>query len=181
MNEHLRNFTDNAARFTDLVARIDADGWSRPSPCEGWTAADVLEHVIDSQRDFLTRQGVAVPEPAGDAPAQRWRAHLESVRSRVDDDLAAKQYDGYFGRTSVGETLADFYGFDMMVHRWDLARATGLSCEFTDAELDGLEVALKGFGEHAYAPGVFDRPVEVSAHASRQDRLLGLMGRDPAA
>jgi uncharacterized protein (TIGR03086 family) len=181
MNEHLQSFTDNAARFTDVVARIDDNGWSRPSPCEGWTARDVLEHVIESQRDFLTRQGIALPEAAGDSPAQRWATHLDAVRSRVDDEVAATEYDGYYGRTSIGDTLANFYGFDMVVHRWDLARATGLSCEFTDDEMDRLEVALEGFGEHAYAEGVFERPVELPAEAPRQDRLLGLMGRNPAA
>ena len=31
--------------FEGVVARVDPDGWERPSPCEGWRALDVLGHL----------------------------------------------------------------------------------------------------------------------------------------
>lgn len=181
MNTYLDSYAENAARFTDVVETIGAAAWSRPSPCPDWTAAEVVDHVVDSQREFLTRQGISLPDLPAGGPADRWAAHVAATRAAVDEDVAAREYDGYFGRTTIGATLADFYGFDMVAHRWDLARAVGAECAFSEDELDRLELALKGFGDHAYAPGVFGPPVAVPPDASRQDRLLGLMGRDPAA
>ena len=39
--------------------------------------------------------------------------------------MAAREYDGYFGRTTIAATVADFYGWDLVVHGSDVARATG--------------------------------------------------------
>jgi uncharacterized protein (TIGR03086 family) len=90
-----------------------------------------------------------------------------------------REYDGYFGRTTIGETLANFYGFDLVVHRWDLARATGQDTAFTDAEMDRLEQSIAGFGDQLYAEGVCEPAVPVPDDATRQERLLATMGRHP--
>ena len=38
----------------------------------------------------------------------------------VTDGLPRREYDGFFGRTTIGATLDNFYGFDLVVHGWDL-------------------------------------------------------------
>ena len=50
----------HADRFTAVVEAAGDTQWSSPSPCEGWTAADVLDHVVDTQRDFLDKRGADV-------------------------------------------------------------------------------------------------------------------------
>jgi uncharacterized protein (TIGR03086 family) len=175
-NPQIQQYLDNAARFTEVV---EAGGtWSGASPCEGWTARDVLDHVIDSQRSFLEQRGVELgARPTGD-PAELWAAHLAGVRHVLaDDELATAEYDGYFGRTSVADTLANFYGFDMLVHRWDLARGLGQDLLFTAAELAGIDAALDGFGDALYSDGVCKPALDVPADASHQDRVLARMGR----
>ncbi len=161
-----------------LQAVMDgAHDWRAASPCAGWTAADVVGHVIDTQRDFLSGQGIDVgPRPDGDPPAA-WAAHVAAVAERVDDDTLHREYAGSFGPTTVGATLADFYGFDMVVHRWDVARALGRDTSFSDAEMDALDASIAVFGEHLYGEGICRPAVAVPAGASRQDRLLGLLGR----
>ena len=47
-----------AEPFGSVVDRVPAAGWDAPSPCEGWSARDVLAHVITSQRGFLAQRGV---------------------------------------------------------------------------------------------------------------------------
>ncbi|WP_219635465.1 maleylpyruvate isomerase N-terminal domain-containing protein [Nocardioides ungokensis] len=78
MNALIDDYLTNADRFSAVV---DAAGdWTAPSPCEGWTARDVVDHVVDSQRDFLSRQDLdAGSRPTGD-PQRVWRAHLDGVR-----------------------------------------------------------------------------------------------------
>jgi len=168
-------FLDAADRFTALVTATT--DWSAPSPCEGWSAADVVDHVVDTQRDYLTRMDVPVGDRPTGSPDAVWHAHLAGVRPLVTDDLRAREYDGFFGRTTMGATLDDFYGFDLVVHGWDLGSSQGRPTTFTDADLAALEAAFDGFGEHAYDEGVFRGPVEVPADADRQTRLLARMGR----
>lgn len=176
---HLEDFQQNADRFTAIVDGTTADQWSAPSPCEDWTAADVVNHVIDSQRNFLDRQDIGLgPRPDG-APASVWHAHREALTAAVSGGVLDQEYDGYFGRTTLGDTLANFYGFDLVVHRWDLASATGQDTSFTDQEIERLEKSIAGFGDQLYAEGVCKPAVPAPDDATRQERLLATMGRDP--
>jgi uncharacterized protein (TIGR03086 family) len=168
-------FLDAADRFS---ATVDATtDWSATSPCEGWTAAHVVDHVVDTERQFLQTQGVELGDRPGGSPAEIWAQHLDAVRPLVTDELRAREYDGFFGRTTIGATLDRFYGFDLVVHGWDLGSSNGSPTTFTDEDMDAMEVAFEGFGDHAYDNGVFHRPVAVPADAPRQTRLLARMGR----
>ena len=168
-------FLDAADRFSAIVTATT--DWSAPSPCEGWTAADVVDHVVDTERDYFSRMDVPLPDRPTGSPDAVWAEHLAAVRPLVTDELRAREYDGFFGRTTMGATLDDFYGFDLVVHGWDLGSATGRPTTFTDADMDALEAAFEGFGDHAYDDGVFRQPVDVPEDAARQTRLLALMGR----
>ncbi|MDN5861362.1 MAG: maleylpyruvate isomerase family mycothiol-dependent enzyme, partial [Pseudonocardia sp.] len=146
MNASRESFGRRADAFGAVVGTLGAAQWSAPSPCAGWSGADLVDHVIDTERDFLTGHDIDLgPRPAGD-PAARWAAHRAALLDKVDDTVLEREYDGYFGRTTVGATLSDVYGFDLVVHRWDLARAAGAEAAFTDAEMDGLEASIALFG-----------------------------------
>jgi uncharacterized protein (TIGR03086 family) len=169
-------FLDAAARFTDIVEATS--DWSAASPCEAWTAADVVDHVVDTERDFLGRHGARLGDRPSGSPAEVWAAHLAVVRPLIEDDaFVAREFDGFFGRTTIGATLHHFYGFDLVVHGWDLGSSNGRPSTFTDAEMETMEAAFEGFGDHAYDEGVFRPAVDVAADAPRQERLLARMGR----
>jgi len=175
MDARIEDYLTNADRFTEVVE--SAADLSGESPCAGWTGADVLTHVIDTQRDFLAKRGADLPATTG-VGAELWASHVAGVRGLVADDaFATEEYDGYFGRTSVAATLKDFYGFDMMVHRWDLARAAGSDVAWTDAEMDSLEANLDHLGDNLYGEGICEPALEAPADASRQQRILARMGR----
>ena len=178
MQPQIARFLDNARRFSDVVDAIH--DWSAASPCAGWSAADVLDHVVDTQRDFLLKRDCDLgPRPQGE-PEQVWHQHLDALRVVVaDDDLVTAEYDGYFGRTTLAATLADFYGFDLIAHRWDVGRAGGQDVGFSDAELDALETSIAGFGETLYMDGICAPAVPVSQDAPRQQRILAALGRRP--
>ncbi len=173
---HLERYAAAADPFGALVAKIN--DWSAPSPCEGWTARDVLGHVIETQRDFLAGQGYPSPAPDLGDPARAWAGHDAWVRGLLADAATAGQrYEGHFGPTTVGDTMVDFYGWDLLVHRWDLARAAGQEVEFSDAELDTVEGAAEGFGDMLYADGICAPALDVPADASRQSKVLARLGR----
>jgi uncharacterized protein (TIGR03086 family) len=169
-------FRERADRFASAL-ELAGGRWDAPTPCDGWTVADVVAHVVDTERDFLDRHGLPVPEPSGDDPAARWRSHAGAVAAVLTEDVAARSYDGYFGPTTIGATMADFYGWDLEVHAWDVAVAGGASYEVPDA--DTLSALADGWGPALHSEGICGPPVAVPDDASASDRLLGRLGRDP--
>lgn len=181
-----------AGAFTDRV-RGTRD-WSAPAPVAGWTARDVVGHLVGWLPGFLAGGGVTLPtgqsaeesmSPVHAAladPAGAWQLHSDAVQTLLDDSVRAA---GEFSHPMVGMwRLADaidrFYTADVFMHTWDLARATGqdetLDPAFCTALLGGMtdiEDVLRGSGQ--YGPAV-----PVAADAGPQDRLLGFIGRDPA-
>lgn len=177
-NTDRQRYLDQMTAFGTIVHDLPQDRWGAPSPCADWTAADVVDHVVDTQRDFLLRHDLTVDgRPAGD-PVSVWEQHLATARSLTDETFAIR-FDGFFGPTTIGATLAGVYGFDLIVHRWDLARAGGLATSFTSAEMDALDTSIAGFGDHLYAEGICAPAVPAPEDASRQDTILALLGREP--
>ena len=167
------------AAFGAVCDRVPAAAWDSASPCEGWSARDVVRHVIETERDFLAQRGVPLaPTPLDGDPADVWRAHAAALlAAHADPAVGGLEYDGYFGRTTVGDSLLRFYGFDLVVHRWDVATAAGLDERIAQDELAFAEACADGFGESLYSEGICRPGVEVSADADRQTRLLARVGR----
>jgi uncharacterized protein (TIGR03086 family) len=177
---HVRTFLDRADRFTTILGAADG-AWDAATPCDGWTVRDVVDHVVASQREFLARQQLPLaPAPGTADPAAAWSAHLAAVSEVLGaGDVAGREYDGYFGRTTVGATMADFYGWDLVIHGSDVARATGQPWTLSEAEAAALHATADGWGDALHSDGVCAPPVDVPLDASATDRLLARLGRDP--
>ena len=178
MDTRITQFLGHVDTFTQRIANLHTDRWENPSPCEGWTAKDVLDHVIDTQRDIFSKRGLDLgPRPDG-APHEVWAAHAAAVRSAVkDEETLLATYDSFFGPTTLADTLLSFYCFDLIVHAWDIHRATGKDLELSDTELAFLETTIPSWGDVFYQDGICQRPVEVPDDADRQTRILALTGR----
>ncbi len=170
-----------AGHFSTVVDAVPADAWDRPSPCEGWTAEEVLGHVAESQHGFLARFELA-PSIDGLAPTDQWVAVRDAMQAGLDDPATAgTEYDGAFGPTTFADTVDQFMCADLVVHSWDIARATGMPEheELPAEEVALLDARLRPMGEVLRSPGVFGPEVAVPDDASPQDRLLGFLGRQP--
>ena len=172
-------FRERADRFSTILAGVDGR-WNAPSPCENWTVADIVQHVVATERDFLARQGLVLDEVEAADPRQNWEQHRRQVLEVLQrNGVATRSYDGYFGPTTIGETVANFYGWDLAIHGWDVARATGQDGAITPDEADQLLAGADGWGEALYSEGVCQPAVEVPAGAGPVERLLAKLGRDP--
>ncbi|OLT41840.1 TIGR03086 family protein [Serinicoccus sp. CNJ-927] len=180
MDQTAQRFIERTEQFTQIVSGAQGR-WDAPSPCEGWTARDVVAHVVQTQRDFLGQQGFdlgAAPD-LGD-PAQAWAQHAEQAVSIVrQDGVAEREYAGYFGPTTLGATMADFYGWDLVIHGSDVARATGQPWSVDEEEAAALTAAADGWGAALYSEGICAPAVSVPDDAPPTDRLLARLGRDP--
>ena len=158
---------------------VPAGAWGDHSPCTDWTARQVVAHVVDAQRDFLTGRGHDLgPAPDLTDPAAGLRDHAGRVLALVSrDDVVDAPYEGFFGPTTVGATLVQFYVWDMLAHRWDVARATGQDATLTDAELDRVESGADSFGDALYMDGICRPAVPAHPGADRAARVLARLGR----
>lgn len=168
------------APLDELIGALGTPEWQAPSPCEGWSARDVLRHLVQTQREFLAERRLdAGPEPDIEAdPAAAWAEHTSHVRRLLADPaVPATEFDGYFGRTTVGDTFQRFYVWDMLVHRWDIATAAGRETRFTPPELDRIGADLDDFAPTMYQLGLCRPGVEAPPGASPQLQLLARLGR----
>ncbi len=179
MNETALSYDAAARPLTAVLDAVPAAAWNAASPCEGWTTADVVGHVVETEREFLGARGVdlgAAPDVAADPPGA-WRDHAKRVQEALTDDVVATPYESVFGPSTVGAVFERFYVWDLLVHRWDVARAAGLDAGLTAAELDRMESGADGFGPALHSDGVCAPAVEVPADADRATRVLARLGR----
>jgi uncharacterized protein (TIGR03086 family) len=159
------------AGFQRAVALADANGaWAAPSPCTEWDARGVLEHVIGFHEVLLLRPaGVRAHRPR-DIPVGRWEATERAIFTVLElGDAVPPEIPGLLPALTT----------DVLVHTWDLARATG-GDETLDQELCALaEAATVANADMYSASGMFDAPVPVDAGADVQTRLLARLGRRP--
>lgn len=184
MSENLRTYTKALYGFDAVVGRAGPDAWSNPSPCEGWTATDVVAHNIgmnDMVAGFTRGEGARRPDEASpDDPASAWRASLDNLLASLDRAGALQTV----AATPWGEMPVDkFLGFawvDPVVHTWDLAKATGQVPVVDQALAERGVKQLARAGDSLVGPGRFKGAVEVADGTSTLDTLIALSGRDPA-
>lgn len=182
-----RDLSVAAQRVTALLEPIDDQQLTAPTPCIDFTVRDILVHLLGLTLAFdhaATKTESPGPETAaeGGAEFEEWRTRLPA---QLDSLVAAWQHpDAWVGMTEVGGislTGAMASGFalnELMLHGWDLAKATGqpFHCDPAAAEAAlgfTTEVVEGGFSD-AYGP-----PVQIPDDAPTIDRLLGLTGRNP--
>jgi uncharacterized protein (TIGR03086 family) len=160
---------------------LDAAGpaVAAPSPCPDWTGTDVLHHLVDTERSFMEKVGFDLgPKPAATEPIALWSAHADQLRPLLArPDVLATPYSTPMGESTVAGMLSLIYGFDLLVHRWDVARSAGHDTRFTDAELDAMEASIGQLADMLYSPGAFVAGVTPPPGADRQTRVLAVLGR----
>lgn len=172
---------DTAAIFSDRVAGVR--DWDAPAPVDGWTARDVVDHLVTWLPGFLEAGGVTLPDvpPVADDPVAAWWTHTDAVQALLESPRAFEDFTHPHAGTQVlGEAIENFYIADVFMHTWDLARASGQDdtldperCELMLAGMTPIEDILRASGQ--YGP-----PMPVPPDAPAQDRLMAFIGRDPA-
>ncbi|HEX2850462.1 MAG TPA: TIGR03086 family metal-binding protein [Acidimicrobiales bacterium] len=183
MSEAVDRYTHLADEFAKRVEATPDDRWDAPSPNPGWTARDVVAHIVDSQRRLVGALDGTEPETgiaAGVDPKAAWRESYAAVREALAQPAnLEKQVPGPMGPMPVDMAVGRIASTDVLIHTWDLARATG-----GDEQLDADAVAhayegLKPLDAMIRRPGLFGDKVDVPEGADLQTEFLCFVGRKP--
>lgn len=170
-----------ASAVKNLLTGITEDQLSARTPCPDYRVKDLLDHFLGLTLAF---QDAAKKAPGTTPPAPgEWRDQL-AVQL---DALATAWRDpsAWEGSTVAGgvELPAHVMGVvaldELLVHGWDLARATGQRYEPDAASVEACFRLLADSAEDSDR-GMFGPVVAVDESAPLIDRTIGLSGRDPA-
>jgi uncharacterized protein (TIGR03086 family) len=182
-----------ARRLADLVAGVPDGLLDAPTPCPDYRLGDLLDHVGTLTLAFTA----AAQKDRGEASAQGPRGDAAKLgsdwRQRIPRDLAAlaeawSDPAAWTGLTRIagldmpGEVAGLFALDELVVHGWDVARASGQPYDCDPASLEAvheLVAQFSGPGTEQQRRGLFGPEVAVPDDAPFLDRVIGMTGRDP--
>lgn len=177
-----------SAELERVVRQLPPDSWDLPTPSV-ISVRELVEHVVVGNRfTAMLLAGTSRAEARarlggdqlGDAPLA---AVLESARAQQEGFAAAppdQVLDGPKGAITAEEFLR-FRLIDLVVHAWDLARATGQDETLDREVVDGLLELVEPHLDEILAFGAYgDGPSgTLPPDADPQRRLLDMFGRRP--
>ncbi|WP_353941810.1 TIGR03086 family metal-binding protein [Streptomyces sp. HUAS MG91] len=177
-----------------IVARlahgVREDQLDLPTPCPDYAVRHLIGHLVGlagglratarkERADGDTAQpGSTLPELSPD-----WRAALPKALDELAEAWRAPAaWDGttHAGGLDLPGAVAGLVTADeLVVHGWDLARATGQEYAPDEAALGAAHALLAPAADDSARGGLFGPVVPVPEDAPLTDRVIGLSGRDP--
>ncbi|QGV77822.1 TIGR03086 family metal-binding protein [Streptomyces ficellus] len=179
--------TLGVTRLLDAVGDDRLDG---PTPCPDYTVRDILAHLEGLAVAFRDAAGKDLgpttdTDPGTGLPplTEDWRTALPR---RLDELAAAwrapEAWEGTTragGVTLPGEVAGLVALNEVLIHGWDLARATGQGYAPDEASLEISYAFLAPGADDPAERGPFGPPMPVADGAPLLDRVIGLSGRRP--
>jgi len=168
--------------LTAFDARVQAakgGDWSRPAPCDGWSARDVVEHVANNVLNMAAALSASEPQAVGadEDIVAAWDRAFGAAKTVFPTADTSQNVPGPMGPMPAEMVIARLMSMDTLVHVWDLARAVG-----GDERLDADAVAhafdgIRPMDAMIRRPGVFGPKVESAPGADLQTQFLNFLGR----
>ena len=183
MNELSDRYRKVAGEFTQRVQAVPATAWDNPAPCDGWVARDVVRHLVEWIPGFFEscpELRFAKSPSVDDDPAGAGTALSTALQAALDDpSVSAHEFDMVMGRYRIDQAIDMFCTGDILVHTWDLARATGLDERLDADEVHRMYESMLPIDEVLRNSGHFGPRVDVPDDADEQSKLIAFTGRRP--
>jgi uncharacterized protein (TIGR03086 family) len=184
-------FDRAVASTAGIVTGVRPGQGSAPTPCSEWDVRGLLNHVIGTlwlgeglladrpPRYPMAPGGLPAADLPGDDPAAAYaEASAAALAAAGTGDALTRVHLTPLGEMP-GPALAGFTTLDILVHGWDLAKATGQSADLDDT----LAAHVLAFAEQAITPDTraprIGPAVAVPADAPVIHRLVAFLGRQP--
>ena len=183
MSEFSEHYGKVAAAFTARVRGVPEGAWDNPAPCEGWVARDIVRHLVEWVPGFLSSFAgldLAAGPSADEDPVAAWAALDTSLQYTLDDpEVSEREFEMQGTRRTIGQAIDMFCTSDLVVHTWDLARATGQDETLDPDEVHALLAGMEPMDEVLRKSGHYGPRVAVPDDADEQTRLIAFTGRQP--
>ncbi|MEU4427523.1 TIGR03086 family metal-binding protein [Actinoplanes sp. NPDC024001] len=179
-------------RIRALLLGVDDGDLTAPTPCPGWSVAALLDHLMGLAFAFTQtarkRTGTPgtdgpPPEPSAEHLSPHWRSRLpvllEELSTAWKDPAAWTGTAQAGGVTLPATAMGTVAVNELVMHGWDLARATGQDYAADPRTLEIL-VEFLSQGPAEGTPGLFGPVVATDPDEDLLAQAVGLAGRDPA-
>ena len=193
-----RGIVDLDARVVEdtvrLVKRAGLLDLDRPTPCAGWSLADLIGHMTAQHYGWTAaavghgadlsvwQPGPPVADPIGEyAEAARRVTEAFGADGVLDREFALAEISPVL-RFPAAQAIS-FHFIDYLVHGWDVARSLGADYQpEPDLLAAALPVALAVPGGEARKRdgAAFAPEVAVPAQAGLLDQIVAALGRRPS-
>lgn len=170
----------------DYVAAIRDDQWSLPTPCEGWSVRELVNHIVSGnlwaaelgRGRTIADVGSALdgdllgtdPLAAYDRSAAAAAAVFEAPGAL--DSPCAVSYGPVPGSVYAGHRFIEIF-----IHGWDLASATGQPTALDPRLVDACWEVIRPQLSLLQASGMFGTGNADDASSDPQESLLAALGR----
>ena len=179
-----------AATMAEIVRNLKPDQLAAATPCAEFDVRGLVNHLLFWGPSLVgaARKELVAPPAESESDVDLTEgdlvgallAHVDAVRSAWSDPAAWR------GTTRMGgpmELPADLVGGmvvgELVVHGWDLARATGQRPEWDEELARYVRAEVARSAEQGRAMGIYGPEVTVPDGASDLDHALAASGRDP--
>ncbi|MFD3929948.1 TIGR03086 family metal-binding protein [Streptomyces sp. NPDC058614] len=191
MTDWIPDLGPQALVVARLAAGVTDEQLAGVTPCPDLAVHNMLGHLLglaaafrDAGRKDLGPGTDTSPTSAVPDIEPGWREALPKVMDELAEawrDPAAWTGETRAGGVDLPGAVAGAVAVDeLVVHGWDLARATGQEYEPDAAALQmSYEFLLASAEDPTRGGGIFGPVVRVPEEAPLLDRAIGLSGRDP--
>jgi uncharacterized protein (TIGR03086 family) len=185
--ELLELFQRAQNQFTDRVDAVEPGQWDDEA-LPGWTVGDLVAHMVS---EMLWVVPLLAGEPyaegrfpddtddlLGEDPFIGWETAADgALAAFAEDDALVRTVHLERGPTPARAYIEELTA-DLTVHAWDLAHAVDGDTDLAPELVTAALVVGERLPEDG-VPGVFAPPVDTSASATPQQRMLARFGRRP--
>jgi uncharacterized protein (TIGR03086 family) len=180
-----------ATEVVEVARNVKPDQLGAPTPCPEWDVRALVNHLMfwSAFRSELAARKEQAPaddpitEETDFTASPDWP---ETLARQLDKAVAAWSAPdaltgdtGLAGGSMPARMIAMMMVGELVVHGWDLARATGQTLPVDPAVVATAGEMAAAMGDQGRQMGAFGAEVTVPADASPLDKVLGLSGRDP--
>ena len=182
MSQNSRNFIQAVFAFDAVVQRADASSWSNATPCEGWSASDLLQHqcaVLNGVAAVAATGAMAKPTPPEDMsdPAAVWTETRDNLLATLDQQCVLQQEGPFWFNAATVDDMIGVVMWDVVTHTWDLAQGIGAAHGLEDSLVQASHDVVAPMSDMLVETSRTGPVLEAAADASILDRYLALVGR----
>src|SRR5947199_8212789 len=174
---------DHTGRY---VAGVKDNQWDASTPDAEWNVRQLLNHVV-SGNFWVTPlvEGKTIEEVGdqydgdllGDDPAAAWQQSAKEAAAAFNAPGAMQAQCAVSYGPVPGEIYAGHRFIDVLIHGWDLAKATGQDTTLPADLVDACFEIVQPQQDLLAASRMFGSDVKVPEGADRQTQLLAELGR----